>query len=241
MFESLLSAGGIVHQDTGDVIFLYDPDTNQDLSGNGAVSVLSGGAVRSDTQLVDGLPSLSLPTVAAKQLITFPTPLNLRDTNWTLEWSSFCSTVPSAYANDLILDSNGPTTGALYTRYGDSGFGNRFVVSDLRGSANPALTRPIAYTKAALQNQLVHWALVQAEGNIFVYKDGIRQMLAGGASSTTYNIQSTTAINIESVYQIRAGDANGSSVRASPGYKGRIRLSNYARYRSNYTPQPLTM
>lgn len=242
MFEQLLFSGIVAPPETGDVIFLYDPVTNTDLAGGPSVSTLSGGAVADETILINGQPTLAFPTVAAKQVISFPTDLNLITGNWTLEWSFINNTNPTAYANDLVMYSRTGGSGVgLYTRFGDSGFGNRYTLSDPRGATNPGLTQPLPYTKAMLVGLTTNVALVSIAGVIKVYINGAVQMMALGAGSGTYNQPTFTAQGMDKIYQWGIGDVNGGTVRAIPGNRGRIRLSNFARYKSNYTPGPLTL
>lgn len=241
MIEQLLVQLATSPPETGDVLFLYDPETNSDLTGRGATSTLTGGAVLDTVDLIHGVPTLKFPTASAKQVITFPADLNLTDSNWTLEWSAYYDPIAAnIYRNDLIVDARVSPNG-IYTRFGDNGFNNRFVLADLRGSANPALTQPTPYTKTALQSQVWHWALVSIAGLVKLYCNGNQVIMALGYNSTTYNKSTFPVGGMNGLYQMRIGDANGSSVMAATGYRGRIRLSNFARYKSNYTPQLLTL
>lgn len=243
MIEHLLiNAGSVSLPETGDVIFLYDPVTNTDLAGGPSVSTLSGGAVSDETILINGQPTLKFPTVAAKQVIAFPTDLDLTQGNWTLEWSFINDTSPTAYANDLVMYSRTGASGVgVYTRFNDSGFGNRYCLSDSRGASNPGLVQPLPYTKAQLVGTLMNMALVSIAGVIKVYVNGVYTMTALGNASNVYNQPTFTATGMDKIYQLGIGDVNGGTVRAIPGNRGRIRLSNFARYKSNYTPGPLTL
>jgi hypothetical protein len=241
MFESLLSSGHPGAAETGDVVFLYDPVTNTDLVGGPAVTTLSGGAVADETILINGQPTLKFPSVTAKHVITFPTDLNLVQGNWTLEWSFINNSAPTAYANDFVMYSRTGGAGVgLYTRFGDGGFLNRWVLSDPRGAATPSLTQPLPFTKAALVGLTTNVALVSIAGVIRVYVNGVATMMALGNGSTNYNQPTFIAEGMDKIYAFGLGDVN-STVRAVPGNRGRIRLSNFARYKSNYTPGPLTL
>lgn len=241
MFEQLLINTGQSTPETGDVIFLYDPVTNSDLAGGPAVSTLSGGAVADQTILINGQPTLKFPTTAAKQVIAFPTDLNLTVGNWTLEYSFINNTNPTAYANDLVMYSRTGGSGiGLYTRFGDSGFANRWFLSDPRGAASPSLTQPLPYTKALLVGATTNVALVSIAGVIKVYVNGSMTPMALGSSGSTYNQTTFTAQGMDAIYQFVTGSAV-ANVLAVPGNRGRIRLSNFARYKANYTPGPLTL
>lgn len=242
MIEHLLNLGTSVPAETGNVIFLYDPVTNTDLVGGSSTSTLSGGAVADATILINGQPTLKFPTVAAKQVVSFPTDLNLTTGNWTLEYSFINNTAPADYANDFIMYSRSGGSGVgLYTRFGDSGFLNRWNLSDPRGATNPNLTQPLPFTKTTLVGLTTNVALVCIAGLIKVYVNGTVQLMAVGAGSGVYNQPTFTAQGMDKIYQFGIGDVNGGTVRAVPGNRGRIRISNFARYKSNYTPGPLTL
>lgn len=242
MIEAMLSRAAAFTEETGDVIFLYDPVTNTDLSGRGAVTTLSGGAVADTNILINGQPTLNFPTVSAKQVVVFPADLNLAIGNWTLEWSFINNIAPAAYANEFMMYSRTGGFGVgVYTRFGDSGFGNRWNLSDPRGAGDPNLTQPLPYSKAMLVGLTTNVAMVSIAGLIKVYVNGVVQTMALGAGSGTYNRATFAAQGMDKIYQFVMGDANGSSVRAVPGNRGRIRLSNFARYTRNYTPGPLVL
>lgn len=239
MFEAMLMNGKRTPEETGDVIFLYDPVTNTDLIGGPSVSTLSGGAVADETILINGQPTLKFPTGSAKQVIAFPSDLNLTTGNWTLEWSFINNSAPSAYANDFVMYSRtGGSSVGVYTRFGDSGFGHRYNLSDPRGAANPNFCQPLPFTKASLVGLTTNVAMVSIGGLIKVYINGVFQMMAVGAGSGAYTQPTFAAQGMDAIYQWGIGWV-GSTVQAVPGNRGRIRLSNFARYKANYTPGPL--
>lgn len=243
MIEQLLTLANNKPPYVGNVLMLYDPETNTDLSGNGAVSTLYTGMAATDAYLIDGFKTLVKPTSSARQLITFPTPLNLSTHDWTLEWQEYNTEQPPAgdYRNEIILDSNVSGRG-LYARYGDGGFASRMYLGDPTGSADPNKTWPTQFTKASLLNSLSHWAIVQYNSNIYLFRNGIRQMLAFGYGVSTYDKPYMTTQPLAGIYQMRLGAAAASTtVKGVVGYQGRIRLSDWARYTSNYTPKPLTL
>lgn len=242
MIEHLLiNSGPPSPPETGDVIFLYDPVTNTDLAGGPSVSTLSGGAIADETILINGQPTLKFPTTAAKQVIAFPTDLNLVTGNWTLEYSFINNTVPANYANDLVMYSRTGGAGVgLYTRFGDLGFGHRWLLSDPRGAADPKVTQPLPYTKTSLAGLTTNVALVSIAGVVKVYVNGSLTLMALGNDGNSYTLPTFTPQGMDKIYQLGIGWVN-STVQAVPGNRGRIRLSNFARYKSNYTPGPLTL
>jgi hypothetical protein len=239
MYEALLAGGSLPVEDTGDVLFLYDPVTATDLSGLGTVTNNTGGAIADAGYLIDGQGSMQYPTVAAKQVMTFAAPLNLSAINWTLEWSSINDTAPTAYALEFSMTSSTAGRG-LFFRYGDSGFLDRLHLGDNTASA-PADCYNTQFTKAALVSNLSRWAFVCKNGQIFIYRNGQRLPLAKGAANGTYIMQTITPTALINITSLIFGDSNGSSVRAVPGHHGRVRLSNFARYTRNYTPGPLEL
>lgn len=238
MIETLLNSLETFHEDTGNIIFLHDPDTNTDLSGNGVVVTRSGGAISTPSYLIDGQGTTQFPTVAAKKVAAFSPPLNLTATNWTLEWSSINDSAPTSYALELGMMCT-DLNRSLFMRYGDSGFLNRIQL--LENATPTADVLNFSYTKAALVGSLSRWALVCKDGRISAFRNGVKQSMAKGPSSTSYAFTEYVPVGLNSVTSIVTGDYNGGSVRAVPGHHGRMRLSDFARYTRNYTPGPLTM
>lgn len=239
MIEQMLNPGVLLPEDTGDVIFLYDPVTNTDLIGGPAVSTLSGGAIADSTILINNQPTLKFPTTNAKHVITWPTDLNLAIGNWTLEWSFINDSTPAAYGNDLVMYSRSGGSGVgVYMRFGNTGFGNRYFMSDPRGAVDQTLTQPLPIANSSLTGVTTNIALVSIQGVIRIYVNGVAQMMALGVSTNTYDRPSMIAQGMDKIYSIGLGWAV-SAVPAVPGHRGRIRLSNFARYRRSYTPGPL--
>lgn len=234
MLESLLGLLESPPEDTGNVIFLYDPVTNTELMGTNPTIVLSGGAVADAANPIDGRSSLSFPSTSAGLLITFATPLNLQGKNWTVEWSSKNTTAAASYAHEFSLLSSTAGTGVL-SRYGDQGFQNRLHFGTSFGVANN--TWAPAITKANATNVLNHYALVCKDGQIKIFCNGLQQSLARG-TTTVYNLQSfTPQDSLANITRLRLG-FEASSTPAVTGYHGRIRISDFARYSRSYTYVP---
>lgn len=235
MIEYLLFPNGDFKEDTGNVLFLFDTATATDLIGSTPSVTYIGTAAIDPAYTIDGVATVNFPATTAGMNITFQTPMNLQGKNWTIEWSSINTNVPTGYAMEFGMTT--PTAGiGIWGRWGDAGFGNRIHFGTSLSVANNTWAPPL--TKANTVNTLNHWALSCKNGQIRVFCNGQIQILARGTSGT-YNLPSFPPMdNISSLTKITLG-WQASSVPALLGHHGRIRISDFARYTRSYVVAPL--
>lgn len=165
-------------------------------------------------------------------LITLNSPINLANSDFTLEYSSVITGPDATYIGEVgllaALDSNG-----LYTRYASPGFGDRFQGINGTQFTNVFNT---SYTKST-KGTLKRIALVKQGNLIYLYYNGVRQKLASGLG-TSYTLDGITPpVELSSIKYIAMGRVN-TSMDSCLMKLGPIRLSNYARYTADYTPVP---
>jgi hypothetical protein len=165
-------------------------------------------------------------------LITLNTPINLANSDFTLEYSCVITGSDVTYIGEVgllaVLNANG-----LYTRYGSSGFGDRFQGINGTQFTNVFNT---TYTKAT-KGTLKRIALVKQGDLIYLYYNGVKQKLASGLG-TSYTLDGITPpAELSSIKYIAMGRIN-TSMDPCLMKLGPIRLSNYARYTADYTPVP---
>lgn len=238
MLEILLaSRGGGEPEPTGDVLFLYDPATNKDLISNTVVGALRTATTVDTLVTLDGQPTVKFGSTAAGAIITLPTPINLEAlAEWTVEWSSRPTSMSSSYMNEIFLDLLNTAGYPLGCRWADGGYGNRLQFN-ISNFANSNLWRPPVDKSAAL-NKENRWAMVYKGGQVKVYRDGVKQMLAAGTNGGTGTQDFISKTQpFFTVAKIYIGWYNGTNV-AFIGNMGRIRISAFARYLGNYSPKP---
>jgi len=234
MNELLLSGGGGIPQPTGDVLFLYNPGTGKDeISGLNCIALANGAAV-DNTFLIDDKPTLRFAAGNNQGLITLPNPINLEAlSEWTLEWSSRPTTFLTSYATEIFMDVTVTQGYPVGCRWGDGGYGNRLQFNISNWSNNNIGQPP--FVKANVLNVINRYAMVYKGGQLRIYKDGVKQMVAFGTGSqyTQDYIGKTQAF--PTVTKIYLGYYNSIN-QAFAGNIGRVRISNFARYLGNYTP-----
>lgn len=219
-------------------LFLYDPGTNKDLISDTIVGALKANTTVDTSVLIDGRSTIKFAAAASSGVtITLPTAINL-DTlpAWTVEWVSRPTSFPTDYANELFLDTLTGITNVIGCRWSNLGYGNRLQFN-MSNWANSFIWRP-PVAKADVVNTIVRWAMVYQNNQVAIYKDGVRQMLANGTSTSTGTqnyIDKTMAF--PTVARIHLGYYNGTN-QSFLGNIGRIRISDGARYTANYTPIP---
>lgn len=195
---------------------------------------LGGAAAFETTPSIDGKSAI-FTTDPDRITITFDTPVNLRDSDWTLEWSINNTAVPVAdYAGELLFTPSNGATG-LQARYGSPGFGNRLQFGGTMATLETCYSS--LYTKGGLVGVLTRLALVQSNKNIFLFVNGVRQNFAVGTSNV-YNVpyfQTGTDISAITKFMFGNTPVGGGAVRSK---HGPIRLSMRARYTADYTPVP---
>ena len=198
--------------------------------------VKSGGAVFQEVPSIDGR-TLVLPANTRDYLnIVFDTPMNLKSNNWTLEWSEINDVAPSGYFGELSIGTSVDGANGITVRYGDAGFGNRMQFGGTLGTVDKCWSLP--FTKAGLQGVLKRYAMVQNAGNISVFVDGVKRMLALG-TSTTYDRATFTSDNANTALsRIKIGSF-ASSYTTVGARRGPVRFNpTKAKYSANYTPVP---
>lgn len=234
MNEMLFSGGAGIPQPTGDVLFLYDPGTSKDeISGNVCIA-LSGGAAVDNTFLIDNKATLKFTAAGQQGLITFPTSINLEAlTEWTVEWSSRPTTFLTSYVTELFMDLTVSQGYPIGCRWGDGGYGNRLQFNISNWANNNIGQPPIV--KTDVTNKINRWAMVFKGGQLRIYKDGVKQLLAFGTSNTYAQDYIGKTQAFPTVTRMYLGYFNSVN-QAFAGNMGRIRISNFARYLGNYTP-----
>jgi hypothetical protein len=237
MKELLLSGGAPNNPEpTGDVLFLYDPETSKDLISGQVCVALSGGAAVDNITKIDGKGTLKLVGGGSQGLITFPTPLSLEVlSEWTVEWVSRPISIQSGYVTEMFIDTSPSSGYPIGCRWPDGGYGNR-AQFNLSNWANENIWHP-PFAKAAAEGNTIRWAMVYKGGLIRIYKDGIKQSLAAGTSGIYDKDFISKTVSWPVYHKIYLGYFNGTN-SAWTGNFGRLRISNFARYLANYTPVP---
>lgn len=229
MLELHLSGGGSSGEDVvdGPAAFLFDTDTATDLIGLHPCTFTTQGTISYDSNnLINGHKSLYFPATSSGLWITFPDNFDLSG-DITLEWSSYNMSAPSGYAHEIGLLQADNTWGLL-ARYGDSGFGHLLQFGASMASA--AVTYSCQYTKAALNGQLSHHALVVSNGRVRYYRNGVLELTRNGTTGS-FTLQSFPSMgtNMATIRTLRFGYSS-ASVGAIVSRHGRIRISKFARY-----------
>ncbi|WDS62037.1 hypothetical protein [Pseudomonas phage D6] len=242
MFEALLSGKGTpIPPETGDVIFYVDMATLTETIRGHAVSVANG-AVVDNTFLIDGKPTLKMPTAGgttgSRLRVSLSPALDLSGTNWTIEWSTYYVTAPGTWANDFYLTESTYYKGVM-SRFADSGWNGLMMFAD--NSTNNVSTARVNLSPGALAGQLHRYAITCRAGRIRYYINGqLVGMRAGtnsnpGAFGEYFDVQ--TVNNFANLTQLNIGGFAGAAVNTSR-YIGNVRISNFVRYNGNYTPVP---
>lgn len=236
MRELLLGSGGGAPEPTGEVLFLFDPETSKDLISNQVCIALSNNAAVDTINRIDDKPTLRLAQSNSIGLITLPTPINFEAlTEWTVEWTSRPTSIGANYFTELFLDIAVTQGYPIGCRWSDTGYGqrNQFNIGNW---SNAVIGQP-SIIKSQVVNKDNRWAMVYKGGQLRVYYNGVLQMLAFGTGNT-YNqsyISKTQAFGV--IAKIYIGWYNSIN-QAWLGNMGRIRISAFARYLGNYTPKP---
>lgn len=217
-------------------IFLFDPATNTDLVTGQVCGAYVGGAVADSSITIDGHATAKMDNVNAGIGITFPKPLNLEALpEWTIEWSDRPTNIRAYYANELLLTtSNSVVIGGRWT---DGGFLERLQFT-LTGFGNVNTIWRLDGTKAATYNVVNRYAMVFKDGRMSVYQNGVKQMMQnstyGSGTRQDYIPKGAAWANFVTMALGFRESTNASFI----GNYGRVRISDRARYTSDYTPQP---
>jgi len=194
---------------------------NSDFSDSSGNSYhLSGDAVISSAQskfggssaYFDGTTSLSSVTDA------FPIPTG----DFTIEFWAYYTGVGSGYEYLTMLANiaEGALSNRIAIRLADAGFGNE-LQGETKGGSSPNLLRS-SQNKTTLLNRWAAIAVVRSGGTTYLYVDGVLE------------VSSTTVVNYANSMTLLLGAYLGFSYT---GYIDELRISDVARYTSNYTPQ----
>lgn len=217
-----------------DPAFLYDPETNSDLLGSKPTILRRANTTVDTNYLIDDHPTVRLGTANAGIQVTFQTPFNFNIPEWTIEWSSRIEAIGTYYFTELLfIASNGDFLGCRWT---DGGYNSMLQMSVGSWANNNTNWR--ALTKTAVLGVLKRYALIYKDGVIRFYVDGVMQELMNGTAGTgakqMFFVPPVNLVAYANMYIGYQGSVNGSYT----GNVGRVRLSNYARYTGNYTPEP---
>jgi hypothetical protein len=236
MRELLLGGSGGTPEPTGEVLFLFDPETGKDLISNQTCIALSNNAAIDTLNKIDDKPTIKLAQATSLGLITLPTPSNFEAlTEWTVEWVSKPTSIGSNYFTELFLDIAVTQGYPIGCRWGDAGYGHRLQFN-IGNWANAVIAQP-QIVKSGVANVVNRWAMVYKGGRLKIYYNGVLQMLAFGTSNTYGQnyVSKSQAFGI--IAKIYLGYYNSIN-QAWLGNIGRIRISAFARYLGNYTPVP---
>lgn len=198
--------------------------------------VKSGGAVFQEVPSIDGR-TLVLPANTRDYLnIVFDTPMNLKSNDWTLEWSDINDGAPANYYGELSIGTAVDGSNGITVRYGDGGFGHRMQFGGPLNTFENCWSIP--FSKSALQGVLRRYAMVQNAGNISVFVDGVKQMLALGVSNVYDRATFTSSNPNTALTHIKIGSFS-STYPTMPARRGPVRFNpTKAKYSANYTPVP---
>jgi len=213
--------------------FTFDPGSSG-VSLSGKTNVTSG-VIREEPPSI-GDVTVSLPLGNLDNITwEFDQPLDLSARDWTLEWSSHNeASVLAGYVADTALLSTAGLE-AVCARYGNSGYGERFQLGG--NMATAAVVWNSRFTKSAVNGVLKNYALVSVAGQISLYVDGVKEMLANGTSSNYTAASFASNASLTAVKYIRLG-GYGANAITMPAKRGKARFSLFARYSDNYTPTP---
>lgn len=237
MIEQMISGNARPPTPVGDVLFLYDPASNTDLITGAVCGTLGNGAAADSAVKIDGVNTVKFTASGSYCTILLPTPLNLEAlTEWTIEWASRPTSTVNGYLTEMFIDILNTAGYPVGCRWTDGGYGNRLQFN-LADWNNLRIWRP-AGAHSTVLNKVTRWAMVFRNNRVIVYKDGVAQQLENGtaAGGTTQGyIDKTQAF--QTFRKIYLGYYNGVN-QAWLGNFGRLRISAFARYLANYTPEP---
>lgn len=166
--------------------------------------------------------------------IMFDRNVNLTAGDFTLEYSSINVGSNTNYMGELAF-FNASDTLLQSLRFGNGGFGNRYQLDDPTKGVSGVYSTTL--TKTVSLNNLKRVAIVKIGSSIFFYLNGVKQMLAIGVGSTYNNDSMLAPSGLTRVRYIKLGKF-AAGMSAALLKMGPIRLSNFARYTENYTPEP---
>lgn len=150
--------------------------------------------------------------------------LGLGTSNYTVECQIY-ATFPTATSNYYHVFAIDSPSGGCQLRFGDSGFGHR-----LQFNAGLGLSAVfgITLTKSDFVNTWKHVAVVRNNGVMTIYVDGVTTTRWNSGPETG----TTVAHNLGTSATLTVG-TNGNSFL---GYVDEFKVSNKAKYTSNFTP-----
>ena len=200
--------------------FVIDTGVMSDVSGNGASCAMVASAAQDSSMKMDGKPSTKIATGASKLRITLPKNWNtlFSSGNWTVEWSAYNSegTVSDVYATDIQVSGNVLDIGVSTITTLTGLLANQCIGTNLGGTKVSFWRLPV--TKTAAYKKLIRYCMQMQDGQLIFYMDGQKQTV------------STIALTVATT--------PGTPMSGAAVYYGNVRVSNFARYKANYTPIP---
>lgn len=225
-------------------LILYDPETNSDLMGNATITY------RGTYNLDQAIRFFGKPTVKCTENDGIhiapinPNLLNLNGTDWTYEYEIYQTPVTGTESTAFryyywdVTSTSGIANGC---RAGDAGQGylRQFSISSFQ-TPTSNYRIPEQRTSAAVVSQYLQMALVCKNGRITNYVNGIAQPLANGTGTPSSFPLTSWPCPSDAGYlrNIRHGWISSAILGVSAN-RGRIRISDFARYERNYTPRAL--
>jgi hypothetical protein len=238
MIELLNGRGQQIVEPTGDVVLLFDYDTMTNLVDYPITASLVDASI-DRVNLIDGVPVLSKDNMSTSRLvINFGIPLDFSVGNWTFEWSTFTTQLYGGYSGEMWFDGGNVSNAGFASFFGDYGFGNRIMLADGQAPDTADLWRPLHY-KADMLNKLVRYACVYRNGFFSFFIDGKKQAMENGVTNGTVKTDVPLRGLGKGMTRLEVGRVTGySHILPNIGRVGRIRVSKFARYSSDYTPTP---
>lgn len=217
MIEQFLTLANTPRKPTiPNVIFNFTPESLSDTSGFGLKYTTDlTGVVRVLTPTINDKPTTRVGTSTGRYDIKFTDKkFNLYTDSITLEWSNYINpNIGTYYINELLFSAGGSFSGAWYLRYENNGQGVLWT--------NVMTTVP-GWTKASVLNNIRFYAAVFKDGKCSFYIDGVRKI---ENLTIPLGFPNSQAIN-----QINLGYGGSTSLEATIGNRGTVRISDVAKY-----------
>jgi hypothetical protein len=225
-------------------IFLFDMATQKATGPDGNLPVtttVAGGSVVDNTYLINGKPSMSLPAATSNLVINLTTPLDLTTGpvpgEFTLEWSFIHhSGLAAGQYYGSTYFQNGAGTPGVAVYYGDTPFRDSLLHTTTPGTASDTCWILTGATKAVQQAVLIQAAIVVRGGGVYFYRNGILLRVQRYSEWIEQDFSPNRG-GWNALSRITLGWYN-ATLKNAPSHFGNVRISNYARYKQNYTPTP---
>lgn len=235
MLEQLLSGG----RPRVDAVILYIDMATLTETIEGRPVVVTNGAAIDNAFLIDGKPTLRMPTGGAtgpRLRINFAPAFNLSTTNWTIEWSVHYVVAPGVWTNELFFTEPTYYRG-FQLRFADSGWDGMLMFAD-NALGNNSSAR-VDLRPAGLAGKLNRYAVTNKGGKIRFFINGQPTDVSPGLAvnglppRSEFEVQSLS--NFAGLTELNMGGFSDYAVNSSR-YLGNVRISNYVRYNTNYIP-----